>query len=65
MICSPKKLIPEPKHTPTKHTPPSLNPNTHPVKEAYQPLETIPASADGKSEKHATHLNSQRRAMRY
>ena len=40
--------------------PTSQQSNTHPAKEAYQPLEIIPAPADGKSEKHATHLNSQR-----
>lgn len=38
MICSPKKLIPEPKHTPTKHTPPSLNP----AKEAYSTARNHP-----------------------
>jgi len=54
MICSPKKLIPEPKHTPSPLHP--RNPPSHPAKEAYQPLETIPAPTDGKSEKHAAYL---------
>ena len=55
MICGPKKLIPEP-----KHTPPYIPAIQHPIpsKKPIQPLETIPAPADGKSEKHAAHLNS-------
>jgi len=36
-----------------------------PPREPIEPLEIIPAPADGKSEKHATHLNSQRRVMSY
>ena len=57
-------LIPEPKYTPCKPSLPipttSQQSNTHPAKEAYQPLETIPAPTDDGSVKHATHLNSQR-----
>ena len=39
----------------------------HPTlpRKPIQPLETIPAPADGKSAKHAVHLNPQRRTMGY
>ena len=36
-----------------------------PLRKPIKPLETIPAPAGGKSEKHATHIDSHRRAMRY
>ena len=50
------------------HTPPHCTPTIQhptPPREPIEPLEIIPAPADGKSEKHATHLNSQRRVMSY
>ena len=58
MVCSPKKLIPEPKHTPLSRIPAIQHPI--PLRKPIQPLETIPAPADSKSEKHATHLDSQK-----
>jgi len=42
------------------HPPPWIS-----ARKPIQPLETIPAPADGKSEKHAVHLNPQRRTMGY
>ena len=61
-------LLPEPKHTPANPTPhPQIPTIQHPIppRKPIQPLEIIPAPADGKSEKHAVHLNPQRRAMGY
>ena len=49
-------LLPEPKHTPTKHTPLSRIPPREPI----EPLEIIPTPTDGKSEKHAAYLDSQK-----
>jgi len=56
-------LLSKPKHTPTKHTPSPQIPTIQrpiPPRKPIQLLETIPAPADGKSEKHATHLDSQK-----
>ena len=52
-------LLPKPKHTPIPKSQQSNTPKP------IQPLETIPAPADGKSAKHAVHLNPQRRTMGY
>ena len=41
------------------HPPPHCTPTIQhpiPLRKPIQPLETIPAPTDGKSEKHATHL---------
>lgn len=49
--------------TPSPYIPAIQHPT--PPRKPIQPLETIPAPADGKSEKHAVHLNPQRRTMGY
>ena len=62
-------LLSKPKTHPYKtHSPPHCIPAIQhpiPLRKPIQLLEIIPAPADGKSEKHTAHLNSQRRAMRY
>lgn len=61
-------MQPQKAHSRTEtHPHPRIPTIQHPIppRKPIQPLETIPAPADGKSEKHAVHLNPQRRTMGY